>query len=153
MPPSTTRALPQQADQSPLPEAPLVERDVRRQRPPVPVVALIYAIVNGEQFSSYYIFYGSLLFAVAYVATFRYLYEEVSGALLRAAGYSRRAVLVGTGPHIEAVAHALEAGPHHPINVIGFVSLTPRPDNGLVALGSLEAIGAIVREHRADEVS
>ena len=246
MPPSTTRVLPQQADQSPLPEAPLVERDVRRKRPPVlsfllrldslrgaarivtllaldfagvflgiltalclkaaahdklnfheafsqtkdlvsfaflvtallfarsglyanraerpgltrivssltavTVVALIYAIVNGEQFSSYYIFYGSLLFAVAYVATFRYLYEEVSGALLRAAGYSRRAVLVGTGPHIEAVAHALEAGPHHPINVIGFVSLTPRPDNGLVALGSLEDIGAIVREHRADEV-
>ena len=35
MPPSTTRALPQQADQSPLPEAPLVERDVRRKRPPV----------------------------------------------------------------------------------------------------------------------
>jgi exopolysaccharide biosynthesis polyprenyl glycosylphosphotransferase len=116
------------------------------------VVALIYAVVNGKQFSSYYIFYGSLLFAVAYVSMFRFLYETVTGALLRAAGYQRRAVLVGTGQHIEAVAHALRDAPHSPIDVIGFVSLTPRPDNGLVSLGTLGQIGDIVRDHRVDEV-
>jgi exopolysaccharide biosynthesis polyprenyl glycosylphosphotransferase len=118
----------------------------------VTVVALIYAVVNGRQFSSYYIFYGSLLFAVAYVSMFRFLYETVTGALLRAAGYQRRAVLVGTGQHIEAVAHALQDGPHATIDVIGFVSLTPRPDNGLVSLGTLGEIGDIVRDHRVDEV-
>ena len=118
----------------------------------VTVVALIYAVVNGQDFSSYYIFYGSLLFAVAYVSTFRFLYEAASGAILRAAGYQRRAVLVGTGQHIEAVAHALSDGPHATINVIGFISLTPRPDNGLVSLGSLDQIGDIVRDHRIDEV-
>ena len=32
----------------------------------------------------------------------------VTGALLRTGGYRRRAVLVGTGAHIEAVAHALQ---------------------------------------------
>ena len=33
------------------------------------VVALVFAVVNGQEFSSYYIFYGSLFFAVAYVST------------------------------------------------------------------------------------
>ena len=31
------------------------------------VVALIFALVNGEQYSSYYIFYGTLVFAIVYV--------------------------------------------------------------------------------------
>jgi exopolysaccharide biosynthesis polyprenyl glycosylphosphotransferase len=115
------------------------------------VVAVLFAVVNGETFSSYYIFYGTLFFAVAYVSTARYAYEQVTGLLLGAAGYKRRAVLVGTGEHIEAVAHALQSG-HSPIQVVGFVSLTPRPDNGIQSLGSLENLGDIVVDNRADEV-
>ncbi len=118
----------------------------------VTVVALIFAVVNDERFSSYYIFYGSLFFAVAYVSTLRYVYERVTGALLRAAGYQRRAVLVGTGEHIEDVAHALSAGSEPAINVIGFISLSPRPDNGIVSLGRIEDIGAVIEAHRIDEV-
>src|SRR3954451_7413198 len=76
----------------------------------VTAVALVYAVVNGRQFSSYYIFYGSLFFAVAYVATLRFFYEMLSGAVLRAAGYRRRAVLVGRGDQIEAVGRALQDG-------------------------------------------
>ena len=87
------------------------------------MVVALFAIVNGRHFSSYYIFYGSLFFAVAYVSTFRCAYERTTGRLLRAAGYQRRAVLVGTGEHIEDVAHALRAGGGDHINVIGFVSL------------------------------
>jgi exopolysaccharide biosynthesis polyprenyl glycosylphosphotransferase len=117
------------------------------------VVALLFAVVNGEEFSSYYIFYGTLFFAVAYVSTARFAYEQATGLLLRAAGYKRRAILVGTGAQIEAVAHALLAsGGHTPVQVIGFISLTPRPDNGLRSLGALEDIGDIVDEHKADEV-
>ncbi|HWI73710.1 MAG TPA: sugar transferase, partial [Baekduia sp.] len=117
------------------------------------LVALIFAVVNGENFSSYYIFYGTLFFGVAYVSSARFAYEQLTGALLSAAGYKRRAVLVGTGAQIEAVAHALAASAAHtPVQVIGFVSLTPRPDNGLRSLGTLEEIGAIVTEHKADEV-
>ena len=116
------------------------------------VVALVFAVINGLEFSSYYIFYGSLFFAVAYVASFRYVYEWVTGSMLRAAGYRRRAVLVGTGEHIEAVAHALSSGSDSHVNVIGFVSLTARPDNGLLSLGDLRDIGRIVTDHRADEV-
>ena len=58
------------------------------------------AALRGRQrpgFSSYYIFYGSLFFGVAFVASFRYLYERITGAVLHAAGYHRTAVLVGTG--------------------------------------------------------
>jgi exopolysaccharide biosynthesis polyprenyl glycosylphosphotransferase len=117
----------------------------------VTVVILLYAVVSGQEFSSYYIFYGSLFFAVAYVSTFRFAYERLTGRLLRAAGYQRRAVLVGTGEHIEDVAHALAAGDEG-INVIGFISLSPRPDNGLVSLGTLEDVGDVVSAHRVDEV-
>ena len=71
------------------------------------VIALVFALANGEHFSSYYIFYGSLFFAAVYIGTLRALHLRVTGWLLAQAGYRRRAVLVGSGKHIEAVAHAL----------------------------------------------
>ena len=117
----------------------------------VTAVALVFALVNGERFSSYYIFYGSLIFSVAYVSGLRFLYDRATGVILRAAGYQRRAILVGTGEHIEAVAHALD-GQQSPINVVGFISLTPRPDNGLRSLGALEDMGGVVERNRVDEV-
>src|SRR3712207_5308408 len=117
----------------------------------VTAVALVFALVNGERFSSYYIFYGSLTFSVAYVAGLRFLYDRATGLIRRAAGYQRRAVLVGTGEHIEAVAHARD-GEQSPINVGGFISLSPRPDNGLRSLGALEDIGGVVERNNVDEV-
>jgi exopolysaccharide biosynthesis polyprenyl glycosylphosphotransferase len=118
----------------------------------VAFVALIFAVVNGERFSSYYIFYGSLFFAVAYISSLRFLYEGATGMLLRAAGYQRRAVLVGTGAHIEAVAHALDDSAHSAINVIGFVSLNPRPDNGIRSLGTMDDLDEVLAVNRVDEV-
>src|SRR3712207_1602824 len=88
----------------------------------VMLVALGFALVNGEDFSSYYIFYGSLAFAIVYVTTLRVVFDRLTGVVLRAAGYRRRTVLVGTGEHIEAVAHALR-GDGAPGNVVGFISL------------------------------
>src|SRR2546421_1306803 len=55
------------------------------------VVTLIFAVVNGLEYSSYYIFYGTLVFAVVIVGLLRWGYENATGALLRAAGYRRRA--------------------------------------------------------------
>ena len=117
----------------------------------VTAVALVYALVNGEEFSSYYIFYGSLFFAVAFVASFRFAYEQITGAILRAAGYARRAVLVGSGDHIENVAQALDHGPSS-IHVVGFVSLRPRSSDDLRSLGRFEDLPRLVSEHRIDEV-
>jgi exopolysaccharide biosynthesis polyprenyl glycosylphosphotransferase len=111
-----------------------------------------FAVVNGNDYSSYYIFYGSLFFAVAYVTTLRFVYERTTGLLLRMAGYQRRTVLVGTGEHIEDVASALRDGSDTSINVIGFVSITPRPDNGIVSLGTLDHLPEVLETHRVDEV-
>jgi exopolysaccharide biosynthesis polyprenyl glycosylphosphotransferase len=106
----------------------------------VMIVSLIYGVVEGGQFSSYYIFYGSLFFALIYVSALRWGFEETSGVLLRAAGYRRRAVLVGSGSHIQEVAAALGGGKHPEVEPVGFVSLTPLPENGLRNLGTLEQL-------------
>jgi exopolysaccharide biosynthesis polyprenyl glycosylphosphotransferase len=106
----------------------------------VTFIILVYAVVEGMHFTSYYIFYGSLLFALAYVSIFRWLFDRVSGAALRAAGYRRRAVIVGKGEQIDAVAHALGGGSDPPLDPVGFVSLTPHPENGLRNLGSLDRL-------------
>jgi exopolysaccharide biosynthesis polyprenyl glycosylphosphotransferase len=106
----------------------------------VMLVLLIYGLVEGHHFSSFYIFYGSLFFALIYVSALRWAFEEASGAALRAAGYRRRAVLVGSGPHIQEVAAALRGGKHPEVEAVGFVSLTPLPENGLKNLGPLDRL-------------
>ena len=118
----------------------------------VTVVALLYALAAGQDFSSYYIFYGSLTFAVVTVSVLRWGYERITGTVLRMAGYRRRAIVVGSGAHIEAVAHALADAAHRPVNLVGFISLSPRPDNGLVSLGSLADLRAVIAAHRVQEV-
>ena len=89
----------------------------------VTLVVLIYAEIEGEPFQSYYIFYGSLFFALLYVSSLRWVFERVSGIVLRAAGYRRRAVLVGSGSNIQAVSHALRDSSE--IEPYGFVTRTP----------------------------
>ena len=116
----------------------------------VAVVAFIYALAEDYQFSSGYIFWGTLLMALFYVVAFRWIFELVSGVVLRAAGYRRRAVLVGSGSHIEAVAHALKD--NQQIDAIGFVSLTPRPANGLKDMGPLETLPETFGREQIDEV-
>jgi exopolysaccharide biosynthesis polyprenyl glycosylphosphotransferase len=117
----------------------------------VMIVALIFSLANGARFSSYYIFYGSLFFCSVYVGSLRFAYERATGVLLRAAGYERRTVLVGSGKHIEAVAHALtESGQR--IELVGYISLSPRPDNGLRSLGTIDDLPAVLDEQTVDEV-
>jgi len=103
----------------------------------VAVILLVYALVEGIDFNSYYVFYGSLFFALLYVSALRWAFERTSGALLHAAGYHRRAVLVGRGQHIDAVAHALK---DTEIKPVGFVALEPRKENGLKDMGPLERL-------------
>ena len=85
----------------------------RAQRPGLPrviaslfqttVIVLLFALIEGETFQSYYVFYASLFFALIYVSAFRWGFEKLTGAILRAAGYRRRAILVGSGANIQAV--------------------------------------------------
>jgi exopolysaccharide biosynthesis polyprenyl glycosylphosphotransferase len=118
----------------------------------VAFVALIFAVVSGYRFSSFYLFYGSLAFAIFYVSSLRAAYERATGELLRAAGYRRRAVLVGRGKQIVDVAHALSDAPHAAIEVVGFLSPTQLPENGLRALGALADLQSVLGSERIDEV-
>jgi len=118
----------------------------------VAFVALIFAVVSGEHFSSYYLFWSSLAFAIFYIASARAAYERITGALLRAAGYQRRTLLVGSGKHIVDVAHALSDVPHSPIEVVGFLSSKQLPANGLRPLGSLESLEDVLGAEHVDEV-
>jgi exopolysaccharide biosynthesis polyprenyl glycosylphosphotransferase len=118
----------------------------------VTVVALVFALASGQHFSSYYIFYGSLFFAVVYIATMREIHLRITGWLLTQAGYQRRALLVGSGKHIEEVAHALEGKSRTQVDIAGYISLTPRPQNGLRSLGELDDLPAVLDRERIQEV-
>ena len=72
-------------------------------------MSLAFALVNGLDFQSYYIFYGGFVFALVWVGGMRWLYERATDLTLAALGRSRRAILVGSGEQIEAVARALSA--------------------------------------------
>ena len=61
-----------------------------------------------------------------------------TASILRAAGYQRRAVLVGRGRHIGDVARALKDAPHSPIDVVGYLAPHEIRVSGVQSLGSLE---------------
>src|ERR1700722_10364640 len=116
----------------------------------VACVALLFAVVSGEHFSSYYLFYGGLAFALLYVASLRAGYEWLTGVILRAAGYRRRAMLIGTGRHIADVAHALSDAPHSPIEVVGYLAPHALADENLPLLGQLGDLDDVLSRGRVD---
>jgi len=44
----------------------------------VMIVALAFSVVNGEKYSSYYIFYGTLAFAIVFIGSLRWGYEAAT---------------------------------------------------------------------------
>ena len=72
--------------------------------------------------------------------------------MLEQAGYRRRALLVGSGKHIEEVAHALGGRSRTQVELVGYISLTPRPQNGLRSLGRLDQLSDVLGDERIDEV-
>jgi exopolysaccharide biosynthesis polyprenyl glycosylphosphotransferase len=118
----------------------------------VTVVSLLFALVNGQRFSSYYVFYASFFFGLAYLGLLRYLYEAVSGGLLRAAGYRRRALIVGSDEHVEAVRKALSTGMQPTVEVVGCVTLSAERAVGVRSLGAVAEVGAKLVEGRVDEI-
>jgi exopolysaccharide biosynthesis polyprenyl glycosylphosphotransferase len=116
------------------------------------VIALVFALADGQHFSSYFIFYGSLIFATIYISALRELHLRLTGKVLEQAGYRRRAVLVGSGKHIEEVARALADRARAQVEILGYVSLTPRPQNGLRSLGRLDEMADVLERERPQEV-
>lgn len=116
------------------------------------VIALVFALATGNHFKSYYIFYGALFFGTAYISILRELYTRGTGWALEQAGYRRRALLVGSGKHIEEVAHALGGRSRTQVDLVGYISLTPRPQNGLRSMGQLDQLTDVLAAERIDEV-
>jgi exopolysaccharide biosynthesis polyprenyl glycosylphosphotransferase len=116
------------------------------------VIALVFALADGQHFSSYFIFYGSLIFATIYISALREVHLRLTGKVLEQAGYRRRAVLVGSGKHIEEVARALADRAKAQVEILGYVSLTPRPQNGLRSLGRLDEMAEVLESERPQEV-
>ena len=112
----------------------------------------MFALANGEHFRSYYVFYGSLFFGTVYVASLRAVHLRVTGWLLEQAGFTWRALLVGSGRRVEAVAQALADVAHTKAEIVGYVSSSPAGQNGLHSLGRLEDLPAVLTAERVQEV-
>jgi exopolysaccharide biosynthesis polyprenyl glycosylphosphotransferase len=117
----------------------------------VSVVSLVFALVEGHHFSSYFIFYGSLFFAAIYVAGLRAAYGQVTERLLHLSGYRRRVVLVGPGEQASSLARALAKGTGTAYDVVGFVSRQPS-HNGLPYLGPLARLPDVLESSAIEEV-
>jgi exopolysaccharide biosynthesis polyprenyl glycosylphosphotransferase len=113
----------------------------------VTIVTLLFAVIEGQQFSSFYIFYSTFLTASVLIVTARYAYDRSAESLEESFGHTRRAVIVGTNHQIEAVANALNRAPVVRVKPVGCISLEARPANGLKDLGSLDEI-----EEHFDEI-
>jgi exopolysaccharide biosynthesis polyprenyl glycosylphosphotransferase len=118
----------------------------------VTIVSLLFALADGHHFASYYIFYGSLLFGIAYIGTLRAVHLKVTGWLLELAGYSRRALLVGPGRKMGTVAQALSGLSRTRVEIVGYISPSPCEENGLRSLGRLEDLPRVVDAERVQEV-
>ena len=120
------------------------------------VVCMVFILITGQrsQFSSYYIFYGTLGVGVVYIALLRLAYESASGRLLRRAGQQRRAVLIGPAKHTDDVASKLSDDVDMAIQVIG--SLVVRPtDHSSVhvpAMGLVSDLPQLLDAQQVDEL-
>lgn len=106
----------------------------------VALVTLLFAVINGYEFSSYYIFYSTLIIAVVLIVSARVLYDRLAEFVERVFGHKHRAVIVGSSAQIDAVAEALREEPHARTRPVGFISLEPHRANGLMNFGSLDEI-------------
>jgi exopolysaccharide biosynthesis polyprenyl glycosylphosphotransferase len=117
----------------------------------VMLVAVVYAVLSGQEFNSFYIFYGTLAFAIAIVVGMRWAYEHLTGAALRSAGYHRRAIVVGEQEDLVALSRSLEQSRHEPMQVVARASMSARGDS-ITPIAELAAIDVLLDRHPVDEV-
>jgi exopolysaccharide biosynthesis polyprenyl glycosylphosphotransferase len=116
------------------------------------VISLIFALVSGAEFSTYWLFYGGLAFAAIYVSGIRYAYDSLTGRLLSNLGFRRRTALVGSGNRIAAVAGAIEDGASDSYEMVGFFSTDRWTENGLRDLGDIDDLPDRIWQHAIEEV-
>ena len=95
----------------------------------VALVALVFAVASGHQFSSYYIFYGSLFFAVDLRLAAAPGLREGRPARCCARPATSAARCSSAAASTSRPSATRCATPRTPtVNVVGFISLTPRPE-------------------------
>ena len=117
------------------------------------VIALVFALADGQHFSSYFIFYGSLFFATIYITALRELHLRVDRVAARAGRLraARGAGRVGQA-HRGGRAGRWPDRSRSRVDIVGYISLTPRPRNGLRSLGALDDLPTVLELERVQEV-
>ncbi len=120
------------------------------------VVCMVFILITGQrnQFSSFYIFYGSLGVGIAYIAVLRLAYESASGRLLKRAGQQRRAVLIGPARFTDDVASALAEDVDTAIQVVGsLVASAGEPESRETPrMGLVSDLPRLLAEGQIDEL-
>jgi exopolysaccharide biosynthesis polyprenyl glycosylphosphotransferase len=102
------------------------------------VILLVFALVSGATFSSYWLFWGGLGLGALALVSLRHGYEAATGHLLGLIGYSPRTVVVGSRDRATTVAAALEDGKPNGHRIVGWVPVDGEP----VANGNGDGDGA-----------
>jgi exopolysaccharide biosynthesis polyprenyl glycosylphosphotransferase len=122
----------------------------------VAVIALVFALVTGSRFSTYWLFYGGLLFACIYLGGLRHAFDAMTGSLLNALGYRRRTALIGSPERAAAVAQALGDRAGQRYEPVGYFSTNGHSANGngtgLPELGDLADLPVRISAEAIDEV-
>lgn len=118
----------------------------------VAVVLLVIALVADLDGSPWYVLFTALLLSSTVVCSLRGVYSFATGRALRSIGYRRRAVLVGTGVGIDAIAPALGLPSQTTYEAMGYFSLDGVPRNDLPDLGEVEAMPAWLDANPVEEV-
>ena len=71
------------------------------------VVVAALLIASGERFNSYYAFYGSWIFVSILIIALRASYDSITGLMLEAMNFERRALIVGPEDLVDDVAEIL----------------------------------------------
>ena len=118
----------------------------------VALLTLAFALGTGHDFKTYGIFPTALVLTAGLIGLFRVSYDAVTGALLRAAGVRRRAILVGEGDHLAHLHRALGSG-RGGIDYVFVGAVAPSADGlDLPLLGSLPDLPRILDETSVAEL-
>jgi exopolysaccharide biosynthesis polyprenyl glycosylphosphotransferase len=119
------------------------------------IIVAAILLATGWAFSTYYIFYGSWFFVVVYVLVLRASYDSVTGAILEALRFERRALLVGQPEFVGEIAASLEHADRRrarvPYRVVGRHELTAGVGHE-DAIGAAAVLRAALDPDRVDEV-
>ena len=118
----------------------------------VAVLAAAFGVGTGHHFGTFGVFPTAVVLSTAAIVAFRWSYESITGNLLRIAGVTRRAVLVGAADelaHLHDVLGRSRGGIDY--EFVGVVA----PDEGLVQLprlGPVSALPQVLALHDLDEL-